>query len=88
MAPPAWVARTSAPSLSGCKADVVVWPGDDIADVLDPLAALVLGPERTARHVLVGGEYVVRDGQLVGADLTELRRDLARRAQRLWPRSG
>jgi cytosine/adenosine deaminase-related metal-dependent hydrolase len=70
----------------GLKADVVVWPGDDVADVLDPLAALVLGPERTARHVLVGGEYVVRDGHLVGADLRELRRDLARRARRLWPR--
>ena len=38
----------------GLKADLVVWPGDDVADVLDPLAALVLGPERSARHVLVG----------------------------------
>ena len=56
-----------------------------MADVLDPLAALVLGPERTARHVFVGGEYVVRDGHLVGADLTDLRRELARRARRLWP---
>jgi cytosine/adenosine deaminase-related metal-dependent hydrolase len=69
----------------GLKADLVVWPGDDVADVLDPLAALVLGPERTARHVLVGGEYVVRDGEIVGANLADLRRDLARRAQRLWP---
>ena len=42
------------------RADVVVWPGDDLGDVLDPLAGLVLGPERTARHVFVDGEYVVR----------------------------
>jgi cytosine/adenosine deaminase-related metal-dependent hydrolase len=69
----------------GYRADVAVWPGDDLADVLDPLAGLVLGPERHARHVLVGGELVVRDGRLLGADMEALRRDLARRARRLWP---
>jgi cytosine/adenosine deaminase-related metal-dependent hydrolase len=69
----------------GYQADVVVWPGDDLADVLDPVAGLVLGPERTARHVFVEGEYVVRDGSLVGADLAALRSELARRARRLWP---
>lgn len=69
----------------GLAADLVVWPGDDIGDVLDPLAGLVLGPERRARHVLVGGEHVVRDGALVGADRRELHRELTRRARRLWP---
>jgi cytosine/adenosine deaminase-related metal-dependent hydrolase len=69
----------------GYRADLAVWPGDDLADVLDPLAGLVLGPERRARHVLVSGEPVVRDGRLLGADMEELRRDLARRARRLWP---
>jgi cytosine/adenosine deaminase-related metal-dependent hydrolase len=69
----------------GYRADIAVWPGDDIADVLDPLAGLVLGPERTARHVLVGGEFIVRDSQLTGADIRELHRDLTRRARRLWP---
>ncbi|MBZ5734565.1 8-oxoguanine deaminase [Nocardioides sp. TRM66260-LWL] len=69
----------------GLRADVVVWPGDDLHDVLDPLAGLVLGPERTARHVLVGGEPIVRDGALVGADLEALRADLTRRARRLQP---
>jgi cytosine/adenosine deaminase-related metal-dependent hydrolase len=69
----------------GARADVVVWPGDDLADVLDPLAGLVLGPERRARHVLVDGEAVVADGALVGADLAALRADLTRRARRLWP---
>jgi cytosine/adenosine deaminase-related metal-dependent hydrolase len=69
----------------GYRADVAVWPADDLGDVLDPLAGLVLGPERRARHVLVSGEYVVRDGTLLGADIHELRRELARRARRLWP---
>jgi cytosine/adenosine deaminase-related metal-dependent hydrolase len=70
----------------GRRADIVVWPGDDLADVLDPLAGLVLGPDRAARHVLVDGEHVVRDGHLVGVDLPTLRADLTRRARRLWPR--
>jgi cytosine/adenosine deaminase-related metal-dependent hydrolase len=69
----------------GLRADVVVWPGDDLTDVLDPLAGLVLGPERRARHVFVDGEYVVRDGALVGGDIHALHAELARRARRLWP---
>jgi cytosine/adenosine deaminase-related metal-dependent hydrolase len=72
----------------GYRADLVVWPGDDLGDVLDPLAGLVLGPERQARHVLVEGEFVVRDGRLLGADMDTLRRELARRARRLWPATG
>jgi cytosine/adenosine deaminase-related metal-dependent hydrolase len=69
----------------GYRADLVVWPGDDLGDVPDPLAGLVLGPDRRARHVLVEGEPVVRDGVLLGADEGALRRDLAERARRLWP---
>ena len=69
----------------GLRADVVVWPGDDLADVLDPIAGLVLGPERTARHVFVDGTAVVRDGHLVNGDIEALHADLARRARRLWP---
>jgi len=69
----------------GARADVVVWPGDDLADVPDPLAGLVLGPDRRARHVFVGGEAVVLDGRLTSGDLRSWREDLARRARRLWP---
>jgi cytosine/adenosine deaminase-related metal-dependent hydrolase len=69
----------------GYRADLVVWPGDDLGDVPDPLTGLVLGPDRRARHVLVEGEPVVRDGVLLGADEGALRRDLAERARRLWP---
>ena len=56
-----------------------MWPGDDLADVPDPLAGFVLGPDRLARHVFVGGDAVVRDEELLGADLGTLRRDLAER---------
>jgi cytosine/adenosine deaminase-related metal-dependent hydrolase len=69
----------------GFRADVVVWPGDDLADVPDPLDGFVLGPDRRARHVLVDGVLVVQDGELLGSDVSELRRDLAERARRLWP---
>jgi cytosine/adenosine deaminase-related metal-dependent hydrolase len=69
----------------GYRADLVVWPGEDLADVPGPVDGLVLGPDRRARLVLVGGEPVVRDGQLVGTDQTANRRELARRARQLWP---
>jgi len=69
----------------GFRADVVVWPGDDLADVLDPIAGLVLGPERSARHVFVDGEPVVSYGHLVNADIADLRAELARRVRRIWP---
>jgi 8-oxoguanine deaminase len=67
----------------GARADLAVWPGDDLADIADPVAALVLGPDRLVRHLLVGGSLVVEDGALVGLDLRAARRDLARRAERL-----
>ncbi len=69
----------------GYRADIAVWPGDDLADVADPLAGLVLGPDRTVRHLLVDGRSVVTDAQLVGIDLAAARRTLATRARRLWP---
>lgn len=68
----------------GKRADLAVWPGDDVADIPDPVAALVLGPDRRVRHLLVQGEPVVTDGKLVNLDLRVARAELARRSQRLW----
>ncbi len=68
----------------GMRADLVVWPADDLADVPDPIEALVLGPDRRARHVLVDGRAVVSEGVLAGLDLATARKDLAARARRLW----
>jgi cytosine/adenosine deaminase-related metal-dependent hydrolase len=70
---------------AGLRADLVVWPADDLTDVPDPIDALVLGPDRRARHVLVGGVPVVTDGHLGGMDLAAARAELGRRARRLWP---
>jgi cytosine/adenosine deaminase-related metal-dependent hydrolase len=69
----------------GQRADLVVWPAEDLADVPGPVDGLVLGPDRRARHVMVGGTMVVRDGALVGTDQAANHRELARRARRLWP---
>ena len=68
----------------GARADIAVWPADDLADIADAVAGLVLGPTRRTRHLLVGGEAVVSDGAVVGVDLREAHRELARRARRLW----
>ena len=68
----------------GMRADLAVWPGDDLGDIADALTALVLGPDRRVRHLFVEGRAVVADGLLLGADLAEAHRDLAGRARRLW----
>ena len=68
----------------GMRADLAVWPGDDLGDIADALTALVLGPDRRVRHLFVDGRAVVADGLLSGTDLAEAHRDLAGRARRLW----
>jgi cytosine/adenosine deaminase-related metal-dependent hydrolase len=68
----------------GAPADLAVWPMADLADVPDPVAGLVLGPDRHARHVFVAGETVVQDGALTRLDLRAAHAELARRARRLW----
>jgi hypothetical protein len=68
----------------GAPADIAVWPADDIADIADPIAGLVLGPSRQVLHLLVGGDAVVTDGSLVGVDLRAAHGELARRARFLW----
>jgi cytosine/adenosine deaminase-related metal-dependent hydrolase len=68
----------------GAPADLAIWPADDLADIADPLAALVLGPDRRVRHLLIAGRSVVTDGHLVGVDLSAAHAELARRSKRLW----
>ena len=68
----------------GMRADLAVWPGDDIADIADALTALVLGPDRRVRHLFVDGQTVVVDGEVAGTDLAAAHRDLAARSRRLW----
>ena len=67
----------------GKRADLAVWSGHDVQDIANPVAALVLGPDKRVRHLLVGGEPVVTDGVLLGVDLAAARADLAGRARKL-----
>ena len=68
----------------GQRADLAVWPGDDLGDIADPLAGLVLGPDRRARPGLVGGQPGGTDGEGGGIDLAAVHTELARRSSRLW----
>jgi cytosine/adenosine deaminase-related metal-dependent hydrolase len=68
----------------GLPADLAVWPASDLADVADPLAGLVLGPDRPVRHLLVGGEDVVRDSALTRLDIAKVRDEAVSRSRRLW----
>lgn len=68
----------------GKRADVVAWDVEDLADVADPVAGLVLGPDRRARDVWVGGRRVVEAGRVTTLDVRAAQRTLAARARRLW----
>lgn len=68
----------------GMRADLAVWPGDDLGDIADVVGGLVLGPDRRVRHLYVNGRPVVVDGLLPGIDLPAAHRSLAERARRLW----
>ncbi len=68
----------------GSLADIAVWPAEDLADMPVAVDALVLGPERQVRHLLVGGELVVEDGHLTRVDGKTVRAELISTAHRLW----
>lgn len=64
----------------GAAADLVCWDVTGVADagVADPLAGLLwASPGRRARHVVVAGRVVVRDGELVGRPEREVAAGLA-----------
>jgi cytosine/adenosine deaminase-related metal-dependent hydrolase len=70
----------------GLRADLALFPVDGLeaagADA-DPVAGLVLAPPSRARHVLVEGRPVVRDGQLANADEDTIAREGHRVAKRI-----
>jgi cytosine/adenosine deaminase-related metal-dependent hydrolase len=70
----------------GKRADLAIWRTDglELGGAADPVGGLVLsGPHRVDR-LLVGGVDVVRDGELVLGDETEIAREQRRQATRLW----
>jgi len=71
----------------GKRADFAVWRTDglELAGAADPVAGLVLsGPHRVDR-LYVGGEEVVREGQLVRGDEEEIAREHRAQARRFAP---
>ncbi|MGH9303423.1 MAG: 8-oxoguanine deaminase [Acidimicrobiales bacterium] len=68
----------------GLPADLAVWPAGDLADMKDPLTALVLGPDRAVRHLFVGGEAVVTDGALTSVEIERVREHAIEAARALW----
>ncbi|HEU4356279.1 MAG TPA: 8-oxoguanine deaminase [Actinomycetota bacterium] len=75
----------------GMRADVALFPVDGLATAgadVDPVAALVLAPPARARHLLVEGREVVRDGRLASADEDEIAREGHRMARRIAAEAG
>ena len=73
----------------GAAADVVVWPLDGPQHAgawADPVEALLRCGPNAAKHTIIAGKFVVRDGRLVDDRLPEIltrHEAVARRWQRL-----
>ena len=70
----------------GKRADIAVWRTDGLelgGAEADPVAGLVLSAPHRVDRLYVGGEEVVRDGQLVRGDEVEIAREHRKQAGRL-----
>jgi cytosine/adenosine deaminase-related metal-dependent hydrolase len=71
----------------GRCADLAVWRRDmlELAGTRDPVAGLVLSAPHRVDRLLVGGEDVVRDGELVRASEQEIAQEHRRQAEKFNP---
>ena len=69
----------------GKLADLVLWKLDDIGhiDIVDPIAALVLGPKAEVKALLVNGEVRVRHGLITAIAHEEIAQQAARASKRI-----
>jgi cytosine/adenosine deaminase-related metal-dependent hydrolase len=69
---------------SGKCADFAVWRTDalEFGGADDPVAALILSAPHRPERLYVGGDAVVREGQLTRGDEPEIAATLRRQAQR------
>ena len=69
----------------GKLADLVLWKLDDIGhiDIVDPVAALVLGPKAEVTTLLVNGEIRVRHGLITAKSHEDIAAEAARASKRL-----
>jgi len=72
---------------TGRCADLAVWRTDmlELAGAWDPVAGLVLSAPHRVDRLLVGGEDVVRDGELVRASEQEIAQEHRRQAEKFNP---
>jgi 8-oxoguanine deaminase len=71
----------------GRCADLAVWRRDmlELAGARDPVAGLVLSAPHRVDRLLVGGEDIVRDGELVRASKQEIAQEHRRQAEKFNP---
>ena len=69
----------------GKLADLVLWKLDDIGhiDIVDPIAALVLGPKAEVKALLVNGEVRVRHGLITAIAHEEIAQQAVRASKRI-----
>ena len=68
----------------GFSADFAVWGTPDLAGVEDAISGLILGPDRKVLDLFVDGKRVAKDGELLGFNLSEAHKNLAKRSRHLW----
>ncbi len=68
----------------GQKADIAIWPGDDLGDIPDSLTGLVMGPDRRVKHLFVGGNQIINHSELKNVDMGSAHLELANHARRLF----
>ncbi len=73
----------------GKLADLALWELNDIGhiDIVDPIAALVLGPKAELNALLVNGEIRVRHGQLTSKPHEEIASEAAKASKNLLSRA-
>ena len=74
----------------GAAADIAMFSTNDLrfSGAQDPLAAMIISGAHTAYHVLVGGRWRVRKGELVDVDADQLMQRHGDAAKALWQRAG
>ncbi|HET6643281.1 MAG TPA: 8-oxoguanine deaminase [Gaiellaceae bacterium] len=71
----------------GKRADIAVWSlnGLELAGAADPVAGLVFSAPHRVDRLFVGGQEIVRNGQLMRADESEIARQHRAQARRFAP---
>ena len=74
----------------GKLADLALWQLDDIGhiDIVDPIAALVLGPKASLKMLIVNGEKRVENGNLVNTSHREIANDALAASKKMLAKAG